>query len=89
MPHRAIEYGENDSWGNNPRRNGQVDTNLEAVLFDKLVAVGLLRQRKAVKLQAFITDYIAHRTDVKPATREIWGQGERGSWNFSGAISCA
>ena len=25
MPHRAIEYGENDSWGNNPRRNGQVD----------------------------------------------------------------
>jgi len=57
---------------------------LEAVLFDKLVAVGLVRQRKAVALQAFITDYIAHRTDVKPATREIWGQGERGLVDFFG-----
>ena len=35
-------------------------------------------------LQAFISDYITNRVDVKPATREIWSQGERGLVDFFG-----
>ena len=50
----------------------------------KLAKVGLVQRRKVATLQAFITDYIASRVDVKPATREIWSQGERGLVDFFG-----
>ena len=58
---------------------------LDAKLSAKLAKVGLIQRRKVATLQAFITDYIASRVDVKPATREIWSQGERGLVDFFGA----
>ena len=57
---------------------------LDAVLSAKLAKVGLVQRRKVATLQAFITDYITSRVDVKPATREIWSQGERGLVDFFG-----
>ena len=57
---------------------------LEAVLSAKLAKVGLIQRRKVATLQAFITEYITSRVDVKPATREIWSQGERGLVDFFG-----
>jgi len=38
-----------------------------------------------VTLGAFITSYISSRTDVKPATKEVWRQGEMGLVEFFGA----
>lgn len=58
---------------------------LDTVLSAKLAKVGLVQRRKVTTLQAFITEYIASRVDVKPATREIWSQGERGLVDFFGA----
>jgi len=58
------------------------------VLAEKLAKVGLIPSReKAGKstLQEFIKRYIASRTDVKPATKEVWRQGELGLVNFFGA----
>lgn len=43
----------------------------------KLAAVGLVPKREAqpvATLGAFLTDYVARRIDVKPATKEVWGQ---------------
>ncbi len=54
------------------------------MLSEKLAKVGLIQRRKVATLQAFISDYIASRVDVKPATREIWSQGERGLVDFFG-----
>lgn len=54
----------------------------------KLAAVDLIpaRQAKAVlTLGPFITSYVASRTDVKPATKEVWRQGENGLVEFFGA----
>ena len=67
------------------RRNGSAD--LDTVLSEKLAKVGLIQRRKVATLQAFISDYIASRVDVKPATREIWCQGKRGLSTFSAAAS--
>ena len=58
---------------------------LEPALAAKLVKVGLIQRRKSATLQAFITEYIASRVDVKPATKEVWRQGELGLVEFFGA----
>ncbi len=58
---------------------------LESVLADKLAAVGLIPKRHKAKLQDFIESYVTSRADVKPATKEIWGQGKRGLIEFFGA----
>lgn len=60
---------------------------LDAVMYDKLAGVGLVPEREAkesAKLGDFITAYIASRTDVKPATKEVWRQGELGLVDFFG-----
>lgn len=54
----------------------------------KLAAVGLIATPEAkvvATLGAFITGYIQGRTDVKPATKEVWRQGEKGLVEFFGA----
>jgi integrase len=51
------------------------------VLFEKLVDLKLAPPQDvapAAKLEAFIAQYVADRTDAKPATKEVWRQGERG-----------
>lgn len=62
--------------------------------YTKLVAVGLAAPRiseldpepiEAPLISKFMDDYIAKRGDVKPATKEIWGQGKRGLVDFLGA----
>ncbi len=58
---------------------------LDEKLSSKLAKVGLIQRRKTATLQAFITEYITSRVDVKPATREIWSQGERGLVDFFGS----
>ena len=40
-----------------------------------LITMGVSRTQKT--LGTFITDYVKTRTQVKPATKEIWGQGEK------------
>ncbi len=49
-------------------------TNLGPELYDKLARVGLTKRRDSAKLGAFLTNYIEGRSDVKPATREVWSQ---------------
>jgi len=68
-----------------PDKTARWVRDLEPALANKLVKVGLIQRRKVATLQAFITQYIASRVDVKPATREIWGQGEHGLVDFFGA----
>ncbi len=58
---------------------------IDAALQNKLAAVGLCAARESELLQSFITTYIANRTDVKPATKEVWRQGENGLVEFLGA----
>ena len=61
-------------------------------LYDKLAAVGLVPKRAAVEratLEVFIDAYILGRTDVKPATKEIWRQGKRGMIDYFGAAAVA
>ena len=57
----------------------------ESKLADKLAAVGLIPKRQSAKLGNFLDKYIAGRLDVKPATKEIWGQGKRGLIDYFGA----
>jgi integrase len=54
-------------------------------LLEKLAAVGLIPRRHVATLAAFIDEYVASRTDVKPATKEIWRQGKMGLVEFFGA----
>ena len=54
----------------------------------KLAKHGLVPSRTKSELATiadFITRYVDGRHDVKPATKEIWRQGERGLVNFWGA----
>ena len=59
--------------------------------YEKLVNVGLAEPRAdspkpvVATLGAFIDDYVTKRTDVKPATKEIWRQGKNGLIKFYGA----
>ena len=57
---------------------------LDSALCAKLAAVGLVQRRKETTLGPFIDQYIAGRVDVKPATREVWGQGRQGLVEFFG-----
>ena len=58
---------------------------IDTTLQNKLAAVGLCEARESAVLQQFIKKYIEDRTDVKPATKEVWRQGERGLVEFFGA----
>jgi len=49
----------------------------EADTINKLAAVGLCERRSAAALGGYVETYVEGRTDVKPATKEIWGQGKR------------
>ena len=57
----------------------------DTVLIDKLAAAGLVPKRESATLGAFIDSYVDSRTDVKPATKEIWRQGRLGLVGFFGA----
>ncbi len=57
----------------------------DTVMLDKLAAVGLIPKQQRATLQSFLDSYIASRVDVKPATKEIWGQGKRGLIDFFGS----
>jgi integrase len=60
-------------------------TKADATLQNKLAAVGLCNRRESALLQPFIKGYVEGRTDVKPATKEVWRQGESGLVEFFGA----
>ena len=49
-------------------------TSLGPELYDKLARVGLTKRRDSARLGAFLANYIGGRSDVKPATREVWSQ---------------
>ena len=61
----------------------------DAEMLDKLAIAGLIdapaEKPAAATLAQFITRYVASRTDVKPATKEVWRQGELGLSNHFGA----
>jgi integrase len=55
-------------------------TERDSVMYDKLAAVGLVKQRQPAPLltvSGFLTEYVSRRVDVKPATREVWRQVEK------------
>ncbi len=58
---------------------------IDGTLQNKLAAVGLCDARESAVLGPFIKGYIQSRTDVKPATKEVWRQGEMGLVEFFGA----
>ena len=61
---------------------------LEPRMAKKLAQVGLIPKPEAkadTLLGSFIKDYIQGRVDVKPATKEVWRQGEMGLLEFFGA----
>jgi len=60
-------------------------TDLDDALHEKLAKVDLVVPRKKSTLAEFITGYVASRTDVKPATKEVWRQGELGLVNQFGS----
>lgn len=63
-------------------------TGLEPNMTKRLAEVGLIDSRAPRSKQAlggFIAEYVAGRVDVKPATKEIWRQGEKGLVKFYGA----
>ena len=63
-------------------------TDLEPRLAKKLARVGLISKpdaKPAWALGAFIQGYVKGRVDVKPATKEVWRQGEMGLLEFFGA----
>ena len=63
-------------------------TDLEPRMAKKLAAVGLIakpEEKAAATLGPFIKAYVDDRTDVKPATKEVWRQGEAGLIEFYGA----
>jgi hypothetical protein len=60
---------------------------LHATIREKLVRFGLIdapNRPEAVPLGRFITGYVKHRTKAKPATKEIWRQGELSLLAFFG-----
>ena len=61
---------------------------LEQRMAKKLAAVGLIPKpeaKAAATLGLFIKNYVTGRVDVKPATKEVWRQGEMGLVEFFGA----
>ena len=59
-------------------------TSLGLALYDKLARVGLTKRRDSAKLGAFLANYVEGRSDVKPATREVWSQVVRNLLNHFG-----
>jgi len=60
---------------------------LDAGLASKLAQYDLLPARRpaqAVTLAAFIRRYVDGRNDVKPASKEVWRQGEKGLCDYFG-----
>src|SRR5262245_58041923 len=60
----------------------------EPKLYAKLASHGLVKPREAAastRLADWIDACIAARTDVKPATKEVWRQGKKGLIDFFGA----
>jgi len=59
---------------------------LDSAMLEKLEAVRLIepQRRASATLGPFIAEYVKGRTDVKPATKEIWRQGERSLLEFFG-----
>ncbi len=45
---------------------------LDDTLADKLAAVELIPKRERQSIKVFLDDYVKRRSDVKPATRQIW-----------------
>ena len=61
---------------------------LDKRMAKKLAAVGLIPKpevKAAATLGPFIKNYVTGRVDVKPATKEVWRQGEMGLVEFFGA----
>src|SRR4051812_36736187 len=58
---------------------------IDTTLQNKLAGVGLCDGRESSNLGAFIKSYVEGRTDAKPATKEVWRQGEMGLVEFFGA----
>jgi len=50
---------------------------LDDTLAGKLAKVGLVSERSSATLAAFLSDYVAGRIDVKPATQTVWGHTRR------------
>jgi integrase len=62
-------------------------TKLDDTMVDRLAAVGLIPGRKKkgqANLGSFLDGYMKRRTDVKPATREVWRQVMLNLKNFFG-----
>ena len=57
---------------------------LDDAMLSKLAKVGLIPRPAKATLNGFVDDYIASRTDVKPATKEVWSQGRRGLLEYFG-----
>jgi integrase len=55
---------------------------LPKTLHQRLANAGLAEARAEATLKPFITGYVNGRADVKPATKEIWRQGEMGLVDF-------
>lgn len=55
---------------------------LPSPLHQRLAKVGLTETRAEATLKPFITGYVDGRVDVKPATKEVWRQGEMGLVDF-------
>jgi integrase len=61
---------------------------LKPILYDKVAKVGLVPKRAEAEeatLGKFIDRYVERRTDVKPASKEVWRQGKLGLIEFFGA----
>ena len=61
---------------------------LEPAMADKLARVGLIPKpegKESASLGPFLTAYVEHRIDVKPATKEVWSQVVRNLVNYFGA----
>lgn len=67
-----------------PRETAVWLTNIGTDLRDKLAAVGLVEAPKRATLGAFLREYVLNRTDVKPATLEVWHQPCRNLTEYFG-----
>lgn len=84
---RVEELLSNKITGDSPDRDlSKWLAGIDASLRDKIAKVGLTAKRAhGGQLQSFINDYVANRTDAKPATKEVWRQGANGLVEFFGA----
>jgi integrase len=57
---------------------------VDTVMADKLAAVGLVPKRQATALSDFLAGYLDNRTDVKLATKVVYGHTQRNLLEFFG-----